>query len=135
MELDFGACKVFWNFAISINRASSCVDFMSMNTDKEQTFPTSIQAEKVFMLTRQVWFFSLDWKGKYQPSHMILITLAPIFLKSWYNIQSNYIIAFCILHNSLPLNLIRYTHANYTIFFCSAATTKKKKGKKHSEAF
>lgn len=129
MELDFGSHKVCWNFAISINRASSCVNFVSMNPDKEQTFSTSIQVEKVFMLTSPGFFFSLDWEGVCQPSHMILTTLAPMFLKSWYNIQSNYIIAFCILHNSLLLKLISYTHANDIIFFCSAATLLQKKEK------
>lgn len=88
------------------------------------------KVEKVLMLTSQGWFFfHLDWKEKCQPSHMIFITLASIFLESWYNIQSNYIIAFCILHNSLPLKLISYTHANDMIFFlqCSNSTSKKKR--------
>lgn len=48
MEPDFGSRKVCWNFAISINGASSCVDFVSMNPDKEQTFSTSIQSGKSF---------------------------------------------------------------------------------------
>jgi len=51
MEPDFGSHKGCWNFAISIDGASSCVDFMSMNPDKEQNFSTSIQVEKAFMLT------------------------------------------------------------------------------------
>lgn len=131
MEMDFGYRKVCWNFAITINGASSCVDFMTMNPDKEQTFSTSVQGEEVFMLTSRGlgFFFPIDWKGKHQPFHLIFITLAPIFLKSWYNIQSNYITAFCILHNSLPLKLISYTHANDMIFFCSAATFHQKKKK------
>ena len=58
------ALKVCWNFAISINRASSCVDFVSMNPDEEQTFSTSVQVEKFFMLTSRGVFFFLGLQGK-----------------------------------------------------------------------
>lgn len=120
--------KVYWNFAISINGASSCVDFMSTNPDKEKSFSTSIQVE-VFMLTSKGVGCFFPWIGKCQPSYIIfIIALGPIFLKSWYNNQSDYIIAFYILHNSLLLKLVSYTLANDMISFlqCSKSSSKKK---------
>lgn len=115
--------KLDWNFAISTNGASSCVDFMSTNPDKENSFSTSIQVE-VFMLTSKGFGCFFPWIGKCQPFCMIfIIALAPTFLKSWYNNQSDYIMAFCILHNSLLVKLLSHTLANYMIFFfCNAAT-------------
>ncbi|KAM9010048.1 LOW QUALITY PROTEIN: uncharacterized protein KIAA2012 homolog [Ara ararauna] len=41
----FGSHEVYWNFAMSINRASSCADFVSTNPDKKQTFSTSIEVK------------------------------------------------------------------------------------------
>lgn len=131
--------KAYWNSAISINRASSCVDFMSINPGKEKSFSISIQVEDVFMLTSKRFGCFLPWIGKCQPPYMILIiALAPILLQSWYNNQSDYITAFCILHNSLLLKLISYTLANDMIFFFSAMQQlclKKKKVKSTMRLF
>lgn len=127
-------CKLYWNFSISTNGASSCVDFMSTNPDKEKSFSTSIQAQ-VFMLTSKGFGCFFPWIGKRQPSCMIvIIALAPTFLKSWYNNQSDYIIAFCILHNSSLLKRLRHTLANDIVFSAMQHLCFKKKVKKHNES-
>lgn len=118
MQLD-SVTQSLVEFCLVISRVRSCVDFTSID-DKEQIFSTSTPVGQVYTLTSQGCFLLLDWKGKCEPSHMILITLAPTFRKTHYNIQNNYLMPFCVLHSSLPLKLVSYIHANDMIFFFPA---------------